>query len=481
VMKRAIIYILSIITVALVVIGASPAYAQTEHGYLKGTGDSFTFTVTSPGPTTDVMFSYPRGSVDFWISTVDPSGVVSRYDLDNWDAIPLNGTGLFTVTVYSRNGAGSWRAEFNPAASPPAPSPAGIVPLSPSMPASGNPAPVSKDVTISGRLSGPGDTHVFKVPAESSYVEVAFYYPKETMSLSVRVAADDKRTVLGQYDLDKGEIIELYGGGNFYLTVYSTRGSGGFMVKFNPSGSPIPQSYIIAQGNLKEGNDKKEFLFEAKTDGISIYFDSPAKGADIWVKVVAEDGKKVLGDFSLKNEKIIDLNKKGRYLITVYTRGAPGSFTAFYFGGPPTETVALGTVPSEGESPAVPLSPKFPPFPDKSKLPPGTSLETGYLSGPDQFRTFIVNAKTDYVEVTFSYPKGTVDFWVKVIGEDGIEVLGDFDLDNGEVIQLMGAGTFYLKIYSKEGAGNWSAVYREGTGDPYSTPSGISNRPRYSY
>ncbi len=45
----------------------------------------------------------------------------------------------------------------------------------------------------------------------------------------------------------------------------------------------------------------------------------------------------------------------------------------------------------------------------------------------------------------------------------------------------MGAGTFYLKVYSKEGAGNWSAVYREGTGDPYSAPNGISNRPRYSY
>jgi hypothetical protein len=475
--------ILAVIFIGIVtaVAASSPAYARTEHGYLRGTGDSASFTITSPGGNIDVAFLYPKGSVDFWVSTVDRAGTVGRYDLDNRNSITLTGTGLFTVTVYSKNGAGSWSASYDYPAPPPAVPSMGAPPAAPSTPLSGNPRLDSGEVTINGRLSGPGDTHVFRIPAQSSYVEVAFYYPKEAMSLSVRVVAGDKRTVLGQYDLDKGEIIELYGGGNFYLTVYATRGSGGFMAKFNPAGSPIPKSYIIAEGNLKGGNDKKEFPFEAKTDGISIYFDSATKGADIWVKVVIEDGKRTLGDFDLRNEKIIDLNKKGKYLITVYSRGGAGSFTAFYFGGPPSETVALGTSPSEGESPTVPLAPKSPPFPDKAKLPPGTSLENGYLSGSGEFRTFIVNAKVNYVEVTFSYPKGTADFWVKVISEDGVEVLGDFDLDNGEIIQLTGGGTFYLKIYSKEGAGSWSAVYREGSGDPYSVPSGISNRPRYSY
>lgn len=478
-MRRAILPAIMILVIA--VLGVSHANARSENGYLKGTGDSSSFEISSLGGSIDVTFSYPRGSVDFWVTTVDRSGTVSRYDLDNWDSVRLTGAGVFTITIYSRNGAGNWSAEFGPASLPPKSSPTGIVPLPPSTPLSSNPAPGSKDITISGRLTGPGDTHVFRIPAESSYVEVVFYYPEKTMSLSVRVVAGDKRTVLGQYDLDKGEIIELYGGGDFYLTVYSTRGAGGFMAKFNPFGSPIPQNYVIAYGDLTGASDKKEFPFEAQTDGISIYFETQARGADIWARVVTEDGRKVLGDFDLKNEKIVDLNKKGKYLITVYSRGGPGSFTAFYFGGPPTEIVALGTSPSEEGGPAVPLAPKFPPFPDKAKLPPGTSLETGYLSGPGEFRTFIVNAKNDYIEVTFSYPKGTADFWVKVIGEDGIEVLGDFDLDNGEIIQLMGAGTFYLKVYSKAGEGNWSAVYREGTGDPYSAPSGISNRPRYSY
>ncbi len=480
-MKRIVILTAIILGMITVAVGTSPAYARVEHGHLKGTGDSSSFTVTSPGGTFEIVFSYPRGSVDFWVSVIDQKGAVSRYDLDNWDAVSVKGAGVYTVTVYSRNGAGSWNASYDLAASPLAVSPTGAPPVVPPTPLTVGPPPNSGEVTINGMLSGPGDTHVFRVPAQSSYVEVAFYYPKETMSLSVRVVGNDKRTILGQYDLDKGEIIELYGGGTFYLTVYPTRGSGGFIAKFNPAGSPIPRSYIIAEGDLTEGTDKKEFPFEAKTDGISIYFDSPTKGADIWAKVVAEDGRKVLGDFDLKKEKIIDLNKKGHYLITIYSRAGAGSFTAFYFGGPPTETVALGTSPSDEETPAAPLAPKFPPFPDMTTLPPGTSLEKGYLSGAGDFKTFIVNAQVDYIEVTFSYPKGTADFWVRVIGEDGVEILGDFDLKNGEIIQLMGGGTYYLKVYSKEGAGNWSAVYREGTGNPYSTPNGISNRPRYSY
>ncbi len=48
---------------------------------------------------------------------------------------------------------------------------------------------------------------------------------------------------------------------------------------------------------------------------------------------------------------------------------------------------------------------------------------------------------------------------VEVIGQDGRTVLGNFDLDNGEIIQLSGGGTFYLTIYSNRGAGNWTCSW----------------------
>ncbi len=88
------------------------------------------------------------------------------------------------------------------------------------------------------------------------------------------------------------------------------------------------------------------------------------------------------------------------------------------------------------------------------------ATESGYLSGPGASYTFTVNAgSVTYLEVTFSYPKGSVDFWVKVVGQDGRTVLGNFDLDNGEIIQLQGGGTFYLTVYSNRGAGYWSAAW----------------------
>jgi len=71
--------------------------------------------------------------------------------------------------------------------------------------------------------------------------------------------------------------------------------------------------------------------------------------------------------------------------------------------------------------------------------------ESGYLNGTGSSYSFTVNAGSD----TF----------VEVVGMDGYTVLGNFDMDNGEIIQLMGGGTFYLTIYSNYGSGNWSASW----------------------
>jgi hypothetical protein len=83
----------------------------------------------------------------------------------------------------------------------------------------------------------------------------------------------------------------------------------------------------------------------------------------------------------------------------------------------------------------------------------------GMLSGAGDSESFSVIPQTDQLDVVFEWPEGEVDFWVKVYGEQG-EVLGDFDLDNGEIIQLFSKGEeFTLEIYSKEGGGYWRAAY----------------------
>lgn len=88
----------------------------------------------------------------------------------------------------------------------------------------------------------------------------------------------------------------------------------------------------------------------------------------------------------------------------------------------------------------------------------GLTLEWGgTLSGTGDKESFDVVPWEDQVDVVFDWPKGDVDFWVKVYGEDG-EVAGDFDLDNGEIIQLSSREEFTLEIYSREGGGAWRAT-----------------------
>ncbi len=82
----------------------------------------------------------------------------------------------------------------------------------------------------------------------------------------------------------------------------------------------------------------------------------------------------------------------------------------------------------------------------------------GFLSGEGDSDSFEVYANYDQVDVVFAWPEGKADFWVKVFGKEGNE-LGDFDLDNGEIIQLLKGGRFEVRIYSKGGEGPWSATY----------------------
>jgi hypothetical protein len=91
------------------------------------------------------------------------------------------------------------------------------------------------------------------------------------------------------------------------------------------------------------------------------------------------------------------------------------------------------------------------------EIPGGPTVKSGTLSGPGDSESFDINTTKDYLEVTYTWPSDA-SFWVKVIGQDG-SVLGDFDLANGEVIQLYGGGKFTLNIYSVSGSGAWTATY----------------------
>ena len=80
----------------------------------------------------------------------------------------------------------------------------------------------------------------------------------------------------------------------------------------------------------------------------------------------------------------------------------------------------------------------------------------GYIPGLYRDESFTVDCSKKMQYVEFTYPS-YADFWVKVLGMDG-DLLGDFQLSNGEVISLKGGGRFTLVVSSKKGTGAWTAV-----------------------
>jgi hypothetical protein len=103
------------------------------------------------------------------------------------------------------------------------------------------------------------------------------------------------------------------------------------------------------------------------------------------------------------------------------------------------------------------------PAPEAGKVSKVTSGDattySGVLRGVNDSNKFDVFAESEKIEVEFEWPDDTY-FHVKVLGMAGDE-LGDFDLSEGEVIELTGGGKFTLIVYSRAGDGAWTATYTE--------------------
>lgn len=86
---------------------------------------------------------------------------------------------------------------------------------------------------------------------------------------------------------------------------------------------------------------------------------------------------------------------------------------------------------------------------------------SGYLWGTGARSSFEVYSDSEQLNVYFTWPSGTSDFRVKVIGNDGVEVLADRSLNDGDLFTLTGPGIFHFDISSKWGSGCWKATVKE--------------------
>lgn len=83
----------------------------------------------------------------------------------------------------------------------------------------------------------------------------------------------------------------------------------------------------------------------------------------------------------------------------------------------------------------------------------------GVLKDTKTEEYFTIYTEQDEIDVVFSFPEDA-DFWVVVRGQSG-EILGDFSLVEGNIVNLTGGGQFSLIIYSQEGVGEWYARVEE--------------------
>lgn len=84
---------------------------------------------------------------------------------------------------------------------------------------------------------------------------------------------------------------------------------------------------------------------------------------------------------------------------------------------------------------------------------------SGYITDNTDEDEFALLADSDDIDVIFDWPAETV-FWVTVYGRDHNE-LAEFDLTEGDTINLTGTGLFFLEVFSTSGYGAWSAEWTD--------------------
>jgi hypothetical protein len=84
---------------------------------------------------------------------------------------------------------------------------------------------------------------------------------------------------------------------------------------------------------------------------------------------------------------------------------------------------------------------------------------SGYIVDNTDEDEFAILADSSDIDVVFDWPTGAV-FWVTVYGRDHNE-LNEFDLTEGDTINLTGGGLFFLEVFSTSGYGAWAADWTD--------------------
>lgn len=211
------------------------------------------------------------------------------------------------------------------------------------------------------------------------------------------------------------------------------------------SGVPGP----IVEGSFLKTGESYSFVVDARDDTyVEVTFSYPRESADFRVEIIGEDKETLLGDFDLKEGETVKLMGGGRFYLTIFSEAGSEDWRATYSLDVEETGIPPIVNPPDGSDGRV------------SFCEIEEDIAYGYLDGIGDSCEWNIVAVDDYFEVVFDYPRGEVDFWVEVVGDDHLTILGDFDLDDGSIIKLKGGGVFWLTIYSNTGeSGSWSATW----------------------
>ena len=83
----------------------------------------------------------------------------------------------------------------------------------------------------------------------------------------------------------------------------------------------------------------------------------------------------------------------------------------------------------------------------------------GYITDNTDEDEFAILVDSKDIDVVFDWPAGAV-FWVTVYGR-GHDELAEFDLTEGDTVNLTGGGLFFLEVFSTSGYGAWAAEWTD--------------------
>ncbi len=192
--------------IAISILAAIPAAAgyHSESGYIGGVSDSNEFSLFANSTAIELEFTYPTGA-DFWVTVYGMYGdLLGDFQLSEGPVIELTGGGEFTIMVTSESGEGTWTCEWYDDA--------------------GSSTATGDFYSKNGNIKKINDPEEFGLNLNSTSVDVEFFYPTGA-DFWVTVYGMDHNH-LGTFRLDDGPVIELTGGGQFYIEVYSKDGTG---------------------------------------------------------------------------------------------------------------------------------------------------------------------------------------------------------------------------------------------------------------